>query len=227
MVGAVRGRADLRELHSVGGRRPIQEERRDHDRHRPRPAALDPRCLALGEELGALRGVLRPARICRVSAGVAAEGGGRRGASRGRRRARRARSDGDRRPLRGADPRARLGARPRRSLVRRADRRAPPRPRARAGRSRAEPCAAEGHPRPPVFIAQGGVAGARTPVPLARGRPSHARGVHLRLREHVLRRGRRGSLRALRRPRDRPDLLRGRLRELPPPPADRAPLQER
>jgi pimeloyl-ACP methyl ester carboxylesterase len=53
-----------------------------------------------------------------------------------------------------------------------------------------------------------------------------ARAVRLQLRQHLLARGRGRRLRALRRPGDGPDLLRSRLRELPPAPADRGPLQE-
>ena len=62
----------------------------------------------------------------------------------------------DRRPLRGADPRARRAAGDRRPLVRRPDRRAAARPRARTRRRRAQPGAAEGHPRAAVLVAQGG-----------------------------------------------------------------------
>ena len=65
------------------------------------------------------------------------------------------------------------------------------------------------------------------PSKLARNRPADARGVHVRVREHVLSRGRRGRVRALRGSGDGPDLLRGGVRELPPAPADRGALQER
>ena len=125
---------------------------------------------------------------------------------------------GDRRPLRGADPRARSAARADRPLLRRAVRRAAARPRARPGRRRAEPRAAERHPRAAVLDTQGCVAGPRASVEMARRRDADARGVHVRVRQHVLPRGRGGRLRALRRPRDRPDLLRGRVRQLPPDP---------
>ena len=54
-----------------------------------------------------------------------------------------------------------------------------------------------------------------------------ARGVHLRVRQHLLEAGRGGGLRALRGPGDRADLLRGRVRQLPSAPADRGALQER
>jgi Enoyl-(Acyl carrier protein) reductase len=52
-----------------------------------------------------------------------------------------------RRSLRGADPRARPAAGPDRSLLRRAGRRAAARPRPRARRGPAQPCAAQGDPR--------------------------------------------------------------------------------
>ncbi len=75
-------------------------------------------------------------------------------------------------------------------------------------------------------LKSGGRSRPRAPVEVARRRHPHARRVHVQLRQHLLARGRGRRLRALRRPGDRPDLLRGRVRELPPPPADRGPLQE-
>src|SRR5918997_1592639 len=87
--------------------------------------------------------------------------------------------------------------------------------------------AAEGHPRAAVLLAEGGRQGARASVEVARRRDADARGVHVRLREHVCAGGRRRSVRALRGSRDGADLLRGRLRQLPDGSADRARLRER
>ena len=153
--------------------------------------------------------------------------GRRRGAASGGRRAQGPRHRGDRRPLRGADPRARRAAGVDRPLLRRPDRRAVARPRSWTGRRRAQPRAAQGHPRAALLVAQGRGACARASIQVARDRDADARGVHLRVREHVLLRGGRCRLRALCRPGDRPDLLRGGVRELPPEPADRGALQER
>ena len=83
-----------------------------------------------------------------------------------------------------------------------------------------------------VLDAEGRRARPRASVEAARRRHADARGVHLRLRQHVHARGRSLRVRALRGSRDRPDLLRGRLREphLHPPTevhfrnGDRAPL---
>ena len=144
-----------------------------------------------------------------------------------RRRARGPRSGRDRRPLRAADPRARRPPGPDRALLRRPDRRAAARPRSRPRRRGAQPGAAEGHPRPAVLVAEGRVARAGAPVEAARDRHADARGVHVRVREHVRARGGRRGVRALRRPRDRSDLLRGRVRELRAAPAHASALQER
>src|SRR6266545_6105593 len=56
---------------------------------------------------------------------------------------------------------------------------------------------------------------------------AHARGVHLRLREHVHARGGEGRVREVLRPGDRSDLLRGGFRELPSAPAHGAAFQVR
>ena len=97
------------------------------------------------------------------------------------------------------------------------------RPRSR----RAEPGAAEGHHRAAARVAEGGLAGAGASDPLARRRAADARGVHPRVREHVHTVGGRGGrVRQVLRPRDRPDLLRGRLRQLPHPLAGRRPLRQ-
>ena len=106
-------------------------------------------------------------------------------------------------------------------------RRAAARPRARPGRGGDESGAAEGNPRAAVLDSQVGRSRAGASVEVARRGHVDARGVHLRVREHVLGGGRGRRVRALRGPRDRPDLLRGRVRELPSAPADRGPFQER
>ncbi len=114
----------------------------------------------------------------------------------------------------------------RRSFLRRPRDRAAARPRPRTGRRGDEPGAAEGDPGAAVLDAQGRRSSAGSSWQVARRRDAQPRGVHLRLREHLHARGGEGRLRPLRRSRDRPDLLRGRIRELPPPPADRGALQE-
>ena len=140
---------------------------------------------------------------------MAAQGGRRRGAASGGRRAQRSRHRGDRRPLRGADPGARGAAGADRPLLRRPDRRALARPRTRTRGRGAQPRAAQGNPRAALLVAQGRGACARASVQVARDRDADARGVHLRVREHVLSRGGRRRIRALRGPGDGPDLLRG------------------
>ena len=158
---------------------------------------------------------------------MAAQARRRRGAPRGRGGDQGPRPRRDRRPLRGEDPRARPAACPHRPLVRRTDPRAAARPGSRPGGRRHEPRAAQGHPRPALLIAEGRRSCARAPVQAPRHRPPDARGVHLRLREHVHAGSCSRRLRDLCRPGDRPDLLRGGARELPPRPPERGALQER
>ena len=71
------------------------------------------------------------------------------------------------------------------------------------GRRRDQPGAAEGNPRLAVLVAQGCLPGTGAPVALARRRAAHARGVHLRFREHVHARGGEGRVREVLRPGDR------------------------
>ena len=82
-----------------------------------------------------------------------------------------------------------------RPLVRRPHRRAAARSRARTGRRGDEPGTAEGHPRAAVLLAESCGARARASVEVARRRAADARGVHVRLREHVLAGGREGCVR--------------------------------
>ena len=139
-------------------------------RRRPDPAHAHPRRVALGPELGEVRRLLRQ----RGFAVSAPEWPRKHGDVEELREEADEiagpRPDRDRRPLRGADPRAGRAAGADRALVRRPDRRAAARPRPRPRRRGAEPGAAEGHPRAAVLVAQGGVAGARPPVQAPRDR---------------------------------------------------------
>ena len=88
------------------------------------------------------------------------------------------------------------------------------------------PAQPKGILRLPLVDAEVGVAGAGPPVEAPRRGAPDPRGVHLRVRQHALARGREGRLRDLLRARDRADLLRGRLRQLPAAPRDGDRLEE-
>ena len=79
----------------------------------------------------------------------------------------------------------------------------------------------------PFSSLKAGLPGTGASVALARRRAAHARGVHLRFREHVHTRGCKGRVREVLRPGDRSDLPRGGFRELPSAPPDRAAFQVR
>ena len=69
-----------------------------------------------------------------------------------------------------AEIQASRAARPHRPLVRRPDRRTAARPRTWTGRGRDEPRSSQGNPRAALLVAQGGLAGPRAPLEVARHR---------------------------------------------------------
>ena len=165
-----------------------------NDRQRKRPPTAHPRRLALGAQLGALRGLLRQARLRGLRARVAAQARRRRGAARGPPTSSPASASHeivDHYEARSASSTSRRADRP---LVRRPVRRAPARPRARPRGRRAR---ARRRPRASSMLPFSSLKAASPALAHPSKRhgvvDAHARGVHLRVRRTRSRRGRRAA----------------------------------
>ena len=177
------------------------------------PIVSHPRPLAHPAQLGGLEGALRAARTRGARAGLAPHGGRGRGAAPrpvGPERARRRRG---RRPLRAGHPRPRHAAGHHGALHGRAHHRAPARPRPRRRRRRPLAGAGQGRAGPAAGAASHRLPGAPQPGDPEQDRADDAQAVSPRVHEHDERRGRRGGLHALLRPRPRPGDLPGGVRQ--------------